>query len=435
MKALLTQGQARHRLIQTCWAVVILICAQYLFAFFWAEFRHSTANIGTVHPFTWSADHNFSDLTDYYGKFGSIQSPTLKDEWPVWNYPPAAAAVYYALLHAGNAAVAFLAVVIGGLFSLLVYFCIAVQRLVPPSRVRTVAIAATVATVVLSYPFQYVYWRANIEGIAFLFFAWGLVFFCEGRNWAAATMWGLGMCLKPYPGLFLLLLLRRRQYKAAIFAAVLSAVIQIPAFHIFAPTLPEAYKVLHSGVELYARMYVHYFRPSEARFQHSLLDSMKALWAMFGHWQALTVPNGHAEKWVFRGYLLLAPLVAAGTAIAFWRKPFLNQTLAIICIVLLLAPVSADYTTIAMHLCWGLVLVWLLMDVTAGPLRVSGGALVALFVPFAILFAPQNWLSYYAGILHTVVLFAFLIAAARIPMPSTLFADLTPAPGIPTQVP
>jgi hypothetical protein len=424
----LTQDQARQRIAQILWIVLLLICLQYLFAFAWAALRPSTDIIDTLHPFTWSSLHNFSDLMDYQQKLGKPRSPALQSQWPVWNYPPVAATVYYALLNAPLVVVSFLSIVIVGLLSVLTYFCVAVHRLVPPMRVRTVAILVTSATVVLSYPFQYVYWRANIEGIVFVLCAWGLISFCRRRNWTAATLWGLAVCLKPYSGLLLLLLLRRRQYKAFLWAVALFVVLQVAGLYFFAPSLADAYKIYQAGIQTYSSFYVHYFRLNEARFQHSLLDSMKATVALCGHWQALASYEGKTQKVLFSAYLVLAPATAAATAFVFWRKPLLNQCLAILCLPLLLAPVSADYTTIAMHMCWGLVVLWLLMDVASGPQRITRGTLIACFVPFTILFAPQNWLSYYAGILHTAALSAFLIVAACIRMPSSLFQDLSADP-------
>lgn len=423
MSSALIQEQARRRIASACWAVLLLICLQYLFAFAWAGLHPATQSIGTTHPFTWSTRVNYSDLTDYRGKLGSIQSPALQDVWPVWNYPPTAAVVYYTLLKTSHPVRVFLCVVMLGLGALVIYFCVSVCRLVPPMHVRTVTIVTTVATALLSYPFQYVYWRANLEGIAFLLFASGLIAFCRRKNWLAAVLWALGIGIKPYSGLLFLLLLRRRQYRAVFFAALLFIVIQLPSLHIFAPSIHSGYRILRRGMQIYSQGYVHGFHLIEARFQHSIFDSMKAVCVLFGRWQSLASPEGHLQKWLFRGYLTVASLLGVSAVAVFWRKPYLNQCLAIITIVLLLAPVSADYTTIAMHMCWALVILWLLMDVANGSEQISQADLVALFTPFAILFAPQNWLSYYAGILHTAALFAFLIAAAKINMPSTLFGD------------
>ena len=55
--------------------------------------------------------------------------------------------------------------------------------------------------------------RGNLEGVIALILGTGLVLFVMGRYYGAAVFIGLAASIKPFPGLFLLLLLRKKLYR------------------------------------------------------------------------------------------------------------------------------------------------------------------------------------------------------------------------------
>jgi hypothetical protein len=121
---------------------------------------------------------------------------------------------------------------------------------------------------------------------------------------------------------------------------------------------------------------------------------------------------------------VIAPLIAFTTFLWFRKKFVLNQTFAIVLVILLLAPVSADYTSWLLYLPFSVWVYWLVRDVTVGAVNVTLRSILAIGLPLAILFTPQNYVGYSAGTLHTLLLFFLLAVAAVVPMPCSIFTEI-----------
>lgn len=404
--------------------LMILVCMQYLVAFLFFFLHPIQSFAPTAHPFTWDPGANFSDLTEYVSKMKHLTSAhALYSGWPIYNYPPAAAFVYSALLNTPHPVATFSALVITSTAALLAVLVFAIVRLAASRRLAAIAIACAVLTTVASYPLEYLLWRSNLEGMAWIVFSWGFAAFLARRNWAAALLWGLGICIKPYPVLLFLLLARRRKFREIAAGIGLFLLIQLTCLHRLGSSVQHAMADVLPGFKLYSLEYVHLFRYNESRFQHSILDSMKALFAYFSSSDQLARAGSSVEITLFHWYQAIALVLFLVSAWWFWNKSYLNQILAIILLILLLAPVGADYTTVLLHLTFGAWLLWLVVDVAAADANVRLPVLFAFAIPFSILFAAQNWLRFYTGVLHTAALLALLLLAALVPMPSRIFGE------------
>jgi len=417
-------SQSNRKVIFVLTWLMVLVAAQYLVTFVHFFLHPNQSFAPTSHPFTWNPGYNFSDLTDYYGKTQHLTTArALYSGWPIYNYPPPAAFIYSALLNTPHPAAIFSALVIGSTVTLLILLVFGIQRIAESKRVATAAIACAVLTTVASYPLEYLLWRSNLEGMAFIVFSWGFAAFLTRRNLAAALLWGLGICIKPYPILLFLLLARRRKFREIAAGVGLFVTLQILCLYRLGSSLQRALPDMQPGFALYSKMYVHLFRYDEARFQHSILDSMKALCALFHVSDQLAHAGSSIEIALFHGYEAIAVLLFVGCAVWFWNKGYLNQIFAIILLILLLAPVGADYTSVLLHLIFAAWLLWLVVDVAPAHIAASLPKLLAFAVAFSILFAAQNWLRFYTGILHTAALLSLLLLAALVPMPSRIFAE------------
>ena len=121
-----------------------------------------------------------------------------------------------------------------------------------------------------------------------------------------------------------------------------------------------------------------------------------------------------------------AILIACG--FYFWRKPLLNQLFAVVLLILLLPPVSGDYTLLHLYLPWGVFMIFLVRDVGRGRIDFSLKKSLRIIIPCAVILTPQSYLTLqgggFAGQIKALVLIALLFAIARIDMPSSFFNEL-----------
>ena len=132
-------------------------------------------------------------------------------------------------------------------------------------------------------------------------------------------------------------------------------------------------------------------------------------------WQALGT-----AFWVYSA-LCAAFVVFSG--FYFWRKPALNQLIAIIVLMLLVPPVSIDYTLMALLLIWGAVLIYVTQEEVPHAMT--------FLLPLALLLTPQSYMQIggteFGGQAKAILLLLLLGAAFRIDLPSRLFGDVLSA--------
>jgi hypothetical protein len=382
-------------------------------------------------------DDQFHDLTNYAGKTAHLyhRAAALGDGFPTYNYPAPAAFVYKALLHTfpGHPIrpyLVFFAICILG-------FAFTAWRAGRASRVVRLSFAAAIGTTaVLGYPMWFTADRGNIEGVVWALSAAGLCFLLRARYGTAAVLIGLAISIKPFPILFLLLLLGRRKYKAAALGVATAGLVVFAALMALGPNPWKAYQDLMPGIRDHIAIHVDRMDPYwEERFEHSLLDGMKSA--------ALTVEMGgiHPDKaivevpklsddstWeehVVRPLVLIYPyVVIAGLGlliVVFYRMPMLNQLTALAVATTLIPPCSADYTLLHLYVPFGALLVFLTREVATGKTTLSYASMLTFAVIYALLFSPLTFLTLYAGDAKLLLLLALLVVAARSPMRSAYF--------------
>jgi hypothetical protein len=290
--------------------------------------------------------------------------------------------------------------------------------------------ASLVAVVACSYPFLIMIDRGNIEGVAWLFTCLGLVCFVKERYLGSCLFLAAAICVKPFPALFFFLFLREKRFKEIAIAFIAVCAANLTALKAVGPTIQIAYEGLHKGVSTYVYNYIGEVRFKEIGFDHSLFSCLK---------QVLRLSLGWNRDYVFHSPLLAAyrvwiaasVVIALGTGYYFWRKPVINRLFAIVVLMLVLPPISPDYTLAYIYLPWGAFMIFLTHDVGTGRVKFPLRHCLWVLVPCAILMSPQSYLIFggvaFAGQVKALALVLLFVVAARIDMPSSLFHELPAA--------
>lgn len=379
-------------------------------------------------------DDRFRDLTNYTEKTAHLLggATALGFGPPTFNYPAPAAFVLKFLLHAipGHPIRPFLMLLMICVLGLGLAALLAVRG----SAVKYSAAAAIGVTVLFGYPLWFDADRGNIEGVAWAVASAGLCFFLMGKYRPAAVLIGLASCVKPFPVLFLLLLVVRKRYRDAAIGALTAGLVVFASFLALGPNPVKAYAGLKPGVARYVDIYVEKLAPpDEARFEHSILDGLKSavvvihMRGLRPHLElseiwALRDRPGRASKVVRRLSKIYPAIAASGLAFllyVFYRKPLLNQMTALAVAITLFSPSSGDYTLLHLYVPFGATVIFLATDVASGETGFSYSAMLALAVIYALIFSPLTLMMIYAGDGKLILLIALVVVAARFPMRST----------------
>jgi hypothetical protein len=232
--------------------------------------------------------------------------------------------------------------------------------------------------------------------------------------------------IKPFPVLLFLLLLRRKKYWEIAAGAFTACLVELAALKALGPTIPSALRAMSDGLNLYKRLYILTYRYSEARFQHSILDSMKTIEQHWYIWPGIVTGTPELIR-LYHVYVVIALTLAVISLFAFWRMPGLNKFFAIVLLTLLLTPVGADYTLLLFYGIVAAFLLYLAHDVVTGRTGISARALVSILLLFSLILSPRNYLKSYGGCITTLALLGLLWIAARTPMYSSFFDDSDPS--------
>jgi hypothetical protein len=402
----------------------------------WAVYAHKGTS--ETRPL-FTKEDQFRDLTNYIGKTAHLHhgAAALGSGFPVFNYPPPAAFVYKALLysspnHPVRPYLVFLAICI---FS---FAAIAWRASQPKRTVKLATAAAILTTALVGYPLWFVADRGNIEGVVWALAAAGLCFALRGRYYTGAILIGLAAAIKPFPILFLLLLLRGRRYKEMTLGFIAASVVMLVALAILGPNPLKAYRDMKPGASYYMERYIVNLPPlEEARFEHSLLDGMKSAALTFKMGgihpykaaseipELMNRPGGwRAVRLLVRVYPLVATIGLGLLLATFYKAPILNQLTALGVAATLFPLSSADYTLLHLYVPFGVFLVFLVREVAVGKVAFPYTSMMALAVIYALLFAPLTPLMVYAGDAKLLLLLALLFVTARAPMHSEYFSFL-----------
>jgi Glycosyltransferase family 87 len=362
-------------------------------------------------------EDRFNDLMNYVGKIGHLKdgAAALAAGWPVYNYPAPAAYIYAFLLRGfpHHPVRVYLLILAAGLSCA----AILLWRTARTSEATNWGlIIAIIATATIGSPMIFAADRANLEGAVGLILGTGLVLFAGRRYYGSAVLIGLAASIKPFPVLFLLLLLRKRRYReiaVGVSTAVCSTLLALTAL---GPTPHAAYRALQPGIKRYYEHYViNVLAITEERFEHSILDCLKVVGRA-----------GTSERKMHAILLVSVLLGAVGFAFVlfrFFRLPTVNQMILLGVAITLFPPVAAEYTLLHLYVPFGVFLIFLKKDVGTGRVEFKLGCVALLLTVFALLFSPMTFLGPYAGASKTGLLLILLVVVGTFPMPSSIFNE------------
>lgn len=393
---------------------------------YWLKGREDTR------PLFGQADR-YHDLTNYAGKIANLHAgaKALATGLPVFNYPAPAAYVYDFFLggFGGHALRAFL-IVLG--MCVLVLTGVAFRAAGREGRRLSGFWAAVLTTAVLGLPLWWTADRANLEGVVWALAAGGVCAFLGRRYGWSAVLVGAAGSIKPFPLLFLGLLIAHRRYKEAAAGCGVAAGLILIALVCLGGNPVRTYGEMKPGVNEYLADYVRSVRPSlEERVYHSLLDGAKMvmvvreahsvaplqveatderLSAIEGGWTKLRRADTVYVPCVVVLVLALVPV--------FWSKPVLNQVTALSVLVALIPLAAAEYTLLHVYVAAGAFFVFLAREVSRGTASVSRRGAWGVLGCYGLLLAPLSFLKIYQGFAQMILLVVLLALAAAVPMHS-----------------
>lgn len=373
----------------------------------------------------------FGDLLRFSGKYQIGKDRRMYDPehligtlFPS-NYPPFAVMIYLFLLQvcAPYALPVMLLTVVGaiGLACTLLWL-----RARKAKSYRWYVGVAIFATGLLGWGTEQIVMRANIEGLMWIAVCLGAALYAHRRYGSAGVAFGAACCIKPYPILWLVLLLRQRRYRAAAFGAVTAAVVTLASLLVIDPNPLRAYRHISSKSNFF-HDYILGFRPAEEmKGDHSLLQTLKTITRVihnhgfhFAKSEYLGYYNDPLGWKLYVAALALACLIGGITLWRVWDKPVLNQIFALACITTVLPLVAADYTLSVLLIPMGFFLIFLLEDVAEGRTKMSLGQMLWFVLPCAWIMATEP-LTVLHGVLKCVAILVLLGASLLIPLPSTV---------------
>jgi hypothetical protein len=283
------------------------------------------------------------------------------------------------------------------------------------------------STLLLSYPLVFLLDRGNIEAVIWVFVLLGIVAYTRNRMFTSAILWAVAASMKLFPCLLFAMFLAKRKYRAFGFAIAATATITLLALAGVGPTIRQAALDSSRSTPWAVNNYIliRYL----LQFDHSLFSAIKQATHVYA--EKFGGNEGAAIWHALHIYSIVVPVAAA---LLWWfrlrRMPILNQFMAYMTMCILLPYVSNEYTLIYVYLIWGAFLLFLLADVATARVAVPATAIHVILISCACLFAPLAYLKRASGLelggpIKALILMILLVTVLLVPMPSSLFADLT----------
>lgn len=300
--------------------------------------------------------------------------PTMGERY---QYPAAMALLYKSFYVFGSASLAVFLFVTLGL--LLVLSAMLGRKLMDYGFRKWTAVFFLGSILIVSYPFWFEYCLGNMDICIFLMLAIGVLAFLKGRGYLAAALIGSAAAIKIYPGVYMALLLSRKQYRELAVALGAALVTTLAGLWLIGPSMGIAYRGIEDGLARFREHYMLTYLPVETSFDHSIFAVFKR--TMFSH------GNGKVPPEALTVYLAMVAVV--GIALYFLRirkLPMLNQILCLCIASILLPPTSHDYTLIHLYVPFGLLVLYAVR--LPDPSKMPG--LTAAFLCLAFLFSPES---------------------------------------------
>jgi hypothetical protein len=387
--------------------------AALLAAVGWVAFLLSyrqTHNLETSGLFPRGA--TYLDLTTYIDRFNVLRTPAFfEDADPSLHrsrfaYPPAAALCYAFLYRSHHMKFVYNLLSAGLWLSGFACWGTALWR---QTHRRLVSCLIPASMLLLSYPAVFLFERANIEIFLWALLIAAVLLYRSRLHQSAAVCLGAAAALKLYPILLLGLFVSRRRDWTAFLTGLLTAVaVTVGSIVLTAPGFFRIGALGYlKGITGFQTKYAGSMDAGPNAFDHSLFSWLKQV----------AVHAGHNPTDFTKGYYLVCAMLA-GVSFLLWvrHRPFLNQlTFLIVCMVLL-PPVSFEYTLVHLYLIAALLSLTLLgRSSLASP--ESSATLFALACVLMLLL-PVNLfgpLTGIAGQVQTIPLLCLAVAAAAWP--------------------
>ncbi len=331
-----------------------------------------------------SRTDNYGDFWHYRKLFEVFHTEAFFESADRFAYPAPCAVLYAMLYHSGPRPHS-----VFDLLTLLI-FCASgfmlYRLLIQCGLRRKLAIGVTALMMLTSYPWHTLYDRGNLELFVYVFLATGVWAFLKGRNSPAAILWACAGTLKIYPLILLAVFFRRRTLRPLLIGILTFAGVLLVSFWFVGPTIRAAALGSMNGVFGFLGNYASSARKSELNLDHSILGAMKEILSLHMF--------GSIESWpnLSKIYQVSAVLVGAALFFAYIRKlPVLNQLCLLLIAIVLLPPVSYDYTLIHTYLVLGIVLAAYFY---ALHLRRPFPGATAYAIAFALLATAQTWIQF-----------------------------------------
>jgi hypothetical protein len=375
------------------------------------------------HPYPWT------DLYIYQFSFTHFRTRAFYLPGPAhasgYTYPNTMALFYWCYYAVAHPLVAYFATIAAVVAAAVTAFARQlIRRRFSPKTVWlfSLSLAAT------SYPLWFLVEGANFEIFVLLFAGLGVAAYLSKRYWWAGALIGIAASLKYFPVILFALLFQKKYYKQLLFGLVVGCSWFLLSNWIVGPTFADALRGSGGTLGGYTTYYVNGIRAQEIGYDHSLYSVVKHVYLVV---QTLTGPLTHKLAQVYQVYIAFAILLAILLFFARLKKlPPLNQALAIVCMMLLLPPVSYDYRLLHLYVPFAFFVFWMIEQ--KGVADKASQKFLALF---AILFTPQTFLLYWIGRygvafpvtygaqVKTFSLLGLLVFAALYPMAESKWAS------------
>ncbi len=372
----------------------------------------------------------FSDFIDFYPKsavhenYDFFLSPLT---FP-FSYPAPLLMCFVSLFH-------FSQPLLGYLVILFVFACIlgvSATLMIPRHLGQRRLIVLSSAAAIFSFGFFFLLDRANLEGFVWIATSIGILCFARGRFVPAAIFLGLAASMKIFPGALLLMFIAKRRYRDFVVSLLAVGAFTIGSLWATGPSIAIAAGGVAQGVEYVRQHQILVFQPTEIGFDHSV----------FGYFKQLAVRiTGDVARVdsilprIYLAYMLLAVLGFA--AIYFGRlrhMPVLNHLLALSALSIALPFISYEYTLVHLAAPFIVLVFFLGQDVDSGRAHLTRSQILALLLPYALLFAPLSYLIDhglgYGGQIKALALIYLIGVASWIPLPSSMFGELDGISGV-----
>ena len=358
----------------------------------------------------WSLiDDRFGDFWHYRELFAYFHTQAFFTSADRFAYPAPCAVVYQFLYHLGPRPHVVFSLM---LFAALLASAWLFYRMLLRFNVRNaVASSLTVFLVLTSYPWEKLFDRANIELFVYLFLALGTWAYLTGRKSLAAAMWGCAGAMKIYPLVMLALFLHKKTLRPLLIGVLTFAAVLLASFWYVGPTIKAAAIGSIAGITGFIGNYAANAHLRELTIDHSILGATKEM---------LQLDTAHTGGWPYLSTIYQAIVLVFGPILFFgWirKLPALNQICLFLTAIVLLPPVSYDYTLVHIYLVIGIVVAAYLSAAQKGEQLQSSKSFAVIF---ALLTSSEGWVQHgllrINGVIKCVALLALCWLLMRIPL-------------------